>query len=415
MKTKKARKISFQDEVLIAMIAGAIVGFIVGPKISVIKIVGDVFLRMLRMAIVPMILCNVIVAIAKIGDLKKLGSFGIKMLALFMGTTLVSTTIGLVVAKILSPGAGLTLENVEAAELAQTPTFSSIVANMFPVNIMQSMAEGNMLQVIVFAIFAGVTILVLKEADRDRITGIFAVLARYFTTILRVVMFFLPIGVFALMAVTAGMYGTKIIGPIGKYIVAIYVGLAMHVLLTYFGLYTVFTRKNPFTLVKNTRAIWTTSLSTCSTAVTLPVSMETSKRDLGLREDIVDFVLPVGATMNMDGNGLWFGVLAIFVFQMLGLPVSIPQLFTAVLLGVLMTLGSPGIPGGIFVASTVFLTTLGVPAEVIGAVVALLAGIFRIMDMGITTVNVFGSVVVASVLNAIESRAKKIIKHSFNG
>ena len=100
---------------------------------------------------------------------------------------------------------------------------------------------------------------------------------------------------------------------------------------------------------------------------------------------------------------------------MLGLPVSIPQLFTAVLLGVLMTLGSPGIPGGIFVASTVFLTTLGVPAEVIGAVVALLAGIFRIMDMGITTVNVFGSVVVASVLNAIESRAKKIIKHSFNG
>lgn len=405
METKKRRKISLSNKVIIGMIAGAIVGFIVGPKISAIGIVGDVFLRMLRMAIVPLIFFNVIVAIGGMGDLKKLGSYGLKLIVLFMGTTIASTTIGLITARVIRPDAGAILGNLPAAgAIPAAPTVSSVILGMFPTNIMQAMSEANMLQVIVFAIFAGIAILLLKESDRNRVTGMFEVVSRFIMAILRVVMEFLPYGVFALMAVTTGTYGLKVIGPLSMFIVTIYVGLILHWVITYFGLYYAFTKKNPLTFVKRAKPIWITSIATCSTAATMPVSIKTCEEELGLKKDIVGLTIPIGATMNMDANGLWFGVLAIFVAGLVGVHLSLSQQFVAVFLGVLMTLGSPGIPGGIVVASAIFLTALGLPIQVIG----LLAGILRIMDMGLTTTNVMGTVFCAAILDAIESKRKRV-------
>lgn len=388
------------------MIAGAIIGFFVGPKIELIQFIGDIFLRALQMAVVPLIFFSVITAIASMGDIKRLGVIGSKLLVLFMSTTLAASAIGLIVGKLIQPGKGLILKDLpEVAKVEQAPTFSTVITEMFPKNIIQSMSEANILQVIVFAIFSGIAILMLNENDRNRINGIFQTLNRFVMKILHIVLALSPYGVFALMAVTAGKYGTSVIGPLTKFIGSIYLGLSLHLILVYFVLYFVFTKKNPFQFFKKISSVWITSSTTCSSKATIPVSIKACEDDLKLPKDVVGLTIPLGASMNMDGNGLWFGVVAVFVAQLTGLEMSLTEQVVAVLLGVLMTLGSPGIPGGIFVATTIFLTTLGLPIEVIG----LLAGIFRIMDMGITTINVVGSVVVAAIVGDKQIKKEKTI------
>ncbi|MGE5593710.1 MAG: dicarboxylate/amino acid:cation symporter [Betaproteobacteria bacterium] len=398
------KRMSLSNQIFLGMLIGIVAGLLIGPRIAVIQPIGDIFLNMIRMAIVPLLYFNVAAGVASMGDLRKLGRVGAKLAVFFLGTTAISTAIGVVVARLVRPGAGLVLSDVpQVTQLGQMPSFFDVLMGVFPVNVIQSMAQANMLQVIVFAIFSGVAILMLDPGDRDRLTGIFKLGSRLVLTVVKIVMLFSPIGVGALIAVTAGKYGASIFGPMAKFIGTVYAGLSLHVLLCYLPLVYFVVRIKPWEFIKRSMPVWMTSLSTCSTAATLPVSMRTAEEDFGFPKSITDFVIPVGATMNMDGNGLWFGVVAIFVTQIMGIEMSISQQVTAVFLGVAMTLGSPGIPGGIFVATTAFLTALGLPVEVVG----LLTGIFRIMDMGITTVNVIGSFVGAGVISAIEKLFKR--------
>lgn len=400
---KEKKKISLANKILIGMILGAITGLIVGPSISAISFIGDIFLRLLRMAVVPLIFANVVLAVAGMGDLTRLGKIGIRLIILFLVTTFISGSIGLMVAMVIRPGVGFVMGEASEVAEAVAPTFQSTLLAFFPTNILESFATGNMLQVITFAIFSGIAILLLSEDDQKKMLDAFGLVSRYIMSVLKFCMGFTPYGVFALMADTTGTYGASIFGPLGKFIVVIYVGLILHAILAYGGIYLASTGKNPFTFYKKIAPVWTTSLATCSTAATMPVSIRVCNEELNLKKDISGFVIPVGATMNMDGNGLWFGAVAVFVSQVMGLDMSMYEMFMAVFTGVLMTLGSPGIPGGIFVATTIFLTSLGLPIEFVG----LLGGIFRIMDMGITTINVVGSVVVAAVLDAIEKKSDK--------
>ena len=319
---------------------------------------------------------------------------------IFLGTTILAATVGLLTALVINPGFGF--EMTEMGEVAEqtAPTVADIFLNFFGTNIIGSMAEGTMLHIISFAIISGIGIMFMKEEDQTKLLDGFGLISRYIMSFLRLVMKFTPVGVFCLMANTTGKYGTDVLGPLGKFILTIYVGLAIHAFVVYGGLYAIGTRKNPFTFWKTIAPVWTTSFSTCSTAATMPVSMRTCEEGLHLRKEVSDLTIPLGANMNMDGNGLWYGVVAIFVAEVVGMDMSIGTMAVAILTGVLMTLGSPGIPGGIIVATTIFLQTMGMPIEF----VALLTGIFSIMDMGITTVNCVGSVVVAAVVSASEER-----------
>lgn len=401
LKKQKKKKISLSTKTLVGMILGAIIGYYVGPKIVMIEFIGEIFLRTLQMAVVPLIFFSVATAIASMGDLKRLGAIGSKLIVIFMSTTLAASAIGLFVGNIVKPGKGLVLTDLPPVDkVEEAPTFSGVVTEMFPTNIIEAAAAGNILQVIAFAIFTGIAILMLKETDRDKITNIFETVNKLIMKILNIVLEISPYGVFALMAVTAGKYGASVIGPLTKFMGTIYIGLILHVLLVYFVLYFIFVKKNPFTFFKKISPVWITSFTTCSTKATMPISIQTCEDDLKLPRDVVGLTIPVGASMNMDGNALWFGVVAVFVAQLTGFDMTIGEQVVAVLLGVLMTLGSPGIPGGIFVATAVFLTSLGMPVEIIG----LLAGIFRIMDMGITTINVIGSVVAAAVVGNKDKR-----------
>lgn len=410
MEKKTRKKISLSTKTLVGMVLGAIIGYFVGPRIVMIEFVGEIFLRTLQMAVVPLIFFSVATAIASMGDLKRLGAIGSKLIVIFMSTTLVASAIGLLVANFIKPGKGLILTDLPPVdEVEQAPTFSSVVTEMFPRNIIESAADGNILQVIAFAIFTGIAILMLKEADRKKISSMFETVNKLIMKILNIVLEISPYGVFALMAVTAGKYGTSVIGPLTKFIGTIYVGLFLHVILIYFLLYFIFVKKSPFKFFRKISPVWITSFTTCSTKATMPVSIQTCEEDLKLPKDVVGLTIPVGASMNMDGNALWFGVVAVFVAQLTGIEMSIGAQLMAVLMGVLMTLGSPGIPGGIFVATTIFLTSLGMPIEIIG----LLAGIFRVMDMGITTINVIGSVVAAAIIGNKDKR--KNMKHLRKG
>lgn len=396
----KVKKLGFATKVLLGLILGAVCGMLVGPQIQCIEFIGTIFLRLLRCCVVPLIFCNIVLAVAGMGDVKRLGRIGVKLIVIFLGTTILAATVGLLTALVINPGFGF--EMTEMGEVAEqtAPTVADIFLNFFGTNIIGSMAEGTMLHIISFAIISGIGIMFMKEEDQTKLLDGFGLISRYIMSFLRLVMKFTPVGVFCLMANTTGKYGTDVLGPLGKFILTIYVGRAIHAFVVYGGLYAIGTRKNPFTFWKTIAPVWTTSFSTCSTAATMPVSMRTCEEGLHLRKEVSDLTIPLGANMNMDGNGLWYGVVAIFVAGVVGMDMSIGTMAVAILTGVLMTLGSPGIPGGIIVATTIFLQTMGMPIEF----VALLTGIFSIMDMGITTVNCVGSVVVAAVVSASEER-----------
>jgi Na+/H+-dicarboxylate symporter len=388
-------KMSLATQTFFGMVAGGVVGFAVGPDIVAIQFIGDIFLRLLQMAIVPLVYVSVTSAIANMGDISRLGRIGGKTILLFLATAFSAAIFGIIIGRLISPGIWLVLTDLPPVKaLAETPSVSKILIGMVPTNFMQAMAEANLLQVILFAFFSGIAILMLQENDRQRVHNAFDVLFKFIMKILNLVIMTSPIGVFGLMAITAGKYGAQVVGPLTKFIAALYIGWALHLVLFLFVIYFVFTKKNPWTFFKNISQIWITSFSTCSTKATMPIAMETCENKVGISKDIVGFAIPLGASTNMDGSALWYGVVAIFVSQLVGIDMSISQQIMAVFVGVLMTMGSTGIPGGTFVTTAVFLNVMGLPLEVMG----LLGGIYRLVDMGLTTINVLGTVFVTAII-----------------
>ncbi|MHC1758056.1 MAG: dicarboxylate/amino acid:cation symporter [Negativicutes bacterium] len=397
-------RVSLANRTLLALLLGGVVGLLIGPSIAAIQIVGDVFLKLLQMALVPLIFFSVISAIANIGDISRLSRIGGKAIVLFVLTSTSAAALGVVISRLIGPGTGLILKDLPPVKtLADNPDVSKTVLALIPGNIIQALAEGNMIQIIVFAVFAGVAIILSPESEREKVTAIFNTLFQFIMKILSVIIELSPYGVFALTAVTAGKYGPQVIGPLSRFIVTIYAGIFAQLLLVLFVLYFIFVRQNPITFFKTISPIWITSLSTCSTRATMPVSIKTSEQELGLPKELVGFTIPLGASANMNGNALWYSSVAVFVSQLVGIDLTFSQQVLVVALSVLMTIGSPGIPGGIIVLTAVFLKSLGLPIEVIG----LLAGIFRILDMGLTTLNVLGTIFVTTILARFEPTAEK--------
>jgi Na+/H+-dicarboxylate symporter len=207
-----------------------------------------------------------------------------------------------------------------------------------------------------------------------------------------------PYGIAALAAVTVGKYGPSIFGPLAKFVGAIYLACTFQVLLVYFVLLYLFVRITPFEFIRRTVPIWVTAATTCSSQASVPVEFETCEKRLGLPERIYNFSIPMGATMNQDGNAIFFGALALFTAQIAGIPVTFGDVVQITFLGVVLCLGSPGIPGGIFIASTIFLTALGYPLEIL----AMIMGIFRLVDIACTTMNVEGDIVGTMIVSSWE-------------
>jgi Na+/H+-dicarboxylate symporter len=401
---------SLGTKILIGMVIGLIIGLVldasmagnkeVATKITVVfQTVGDLFMRMLRMGVVPLIFFNIVYGIAQMDDAAGFGKVGVKLLIYYIATMLTATIFGLLAGFIVDPGLSVTVPaGATAPKPAVPPTVASAVLDFLPTNGLEAMATTKLLQVVMFAIFLGLAILQLPQEEKKRVCGWFSTLAKMMISLIMLVMNFAPYGIAALTAVSVAKFGSSVFGAMARFTVGAYLAMALQMALVYFTLLFVFAKIRPFEFLKRTMPIWMTSIATCSSQATLAVEMEVCQNKLGLPPKIVGFAQPLGATMNMDGNAMWMGILAVFTVQVYGLPLDFMELLKIVFLGTIMVMGSPGIPGGIFIASTIFLTAMGYPLEGI----ALLMGIFRIIDYGQTTMNILGDVVGTFIVSSME-------------
>jgi len=390
-------------KILIGMICGVIVGSIMGPNAEMLKPIGTLFINAIKMLIVPLVFFSLIVGITSMQDTKKMGRIGLKAIILYMGTTAVAISIGLGLAAILTPGEGLNMvaSNVDSVG-KDAPALIHTLLNMIPKNPVGALAAGNILQIIVFAIGLGVSLaLIGKKADPA--IKLFESLAEAMYKLTELVMKLAPYGVFGLMAWVSGKYGLEVLWPLIKVIAVVFIGSVIHITLFYTGLISVLGRLNPIRYLKAITNPAAVAFTTTSSSGTLPATIKSAREEMGVSKGVASFVLPLGATINMDGTALYQGVCALFIAQAFGIDLAASDYITIILTATLASIGTAGVPGAGLIMLSLVLTTVGLPIEGL----AIIAGIDRILDMARTTVNVCGDMMVSLLVAKSENELDK--------
>jgi len=396
------KKMKLTTKIFIGLAAGIVTGLLLGsnPEIAntYIKPFGTLFINMIKMLIVPLVFSSLVVGAASIGDIKTLGRIGAKTLSYYLLTTAFAVTIGLVLAKVLVPGAGLSIPVVGEMAAKDAPALVDTLLNIIPKNPLKGMVEGNMLQIITFALFMGIGATSLPEDKARPFISFCESLAEIMYKITGFIMGLAPIGVFALITPVVASNGTAVLIPLIKVIGAVYLGCLLQTLFVYSTTIKLFTRVSPAKFIKGILPAGATAFSTSSSSGTLPVSIKCVKENLGVSDRIASFVLPLGATINMGGTSLYQGVCALFVAQVYGIDLTMAQIGTIVVTATLGAIGTAGVPGGGLIMLSIVLSSVGLPLEGL----TLIAGIDRLLDMARTSVNVIGDIAAATVVAASE-------------
>ncbi|SDJ77598.1 dicarboxylate/amino acid:cation symporter [Salimicrobium halophilum] len=392
-------------QIFLAFFLAIILGAIVGPDIKVVQPLGDLFLRLIKFIIVPLVLSSLVVGVSSTGNLKELGNLSLKTVSFYMVTTAVAISIGLMSGNIFSPGTGVDINVPESqqVEAQETPGIKETLLNIVPTNPIAALTDGNMLQVIFFAIFLGIGITMLGEKART-LYQLFDQLAEVMYKITGIVMRFAPIGIFGLIAPTVGEYGLSVLWPLLKVILALLLGSLVHVLIVYSFSVKVFGKMNPLTFFRELIPVIMVAFSTSSSSGTLPMTIKYSEEKLRVPRKISSFVLPLGATINMNGTALYQGVCVLFVAQYFGMELSFVDQLTVVLTATLASIGTAGVPSAGLIMLSMVMASIGLPLEGI----ALLAGIDRILDMIRTSVNVLGDATAAVVVSSSERNTPSV-------
>ena len=392
-------KVKLLPMILIAFVLAVILGLVFGPAIDVIAPLGDLFLRLIKFIIAPLILATLVVGIASTGDPKQLGRIGIKTIAYYLLTSAVAVTISLAFAFLIAPGEGLTISVPETTtEIAETGGVVATLLNIIPENPFAALAAGNVLQIIFFAIFIGLAITLVGKPAQP-VYRFFEGFAEVMYKITAIIMWVAPIGVLGLVAPVVGQYGLAVLLPLMKVILAVAIACIFHAVLVYSLAVKGFAKISPLQFFKGIAPAATVAFSTCSSSGTLPVTLKNTQENLGVSRKISSFVLPLGATLNMDGTAIYQGVAVVFIAQFYGLELSLLQLVTVVLTTVLASIGAAGVPGAGVIMLAMVLSAANMPLEGI----ALVAGIDRILDMFRTSLNVVGDASAAVVIGATEN------------
>jgi Na+/H+-dicarboxylate symporter len=381
-------------KILIGLVLGIASGLVLGERASHLKPAGDLFINALKMLIIPLVFSSLVVGITSMSDMKKLGRVGLKTIMYFLGTTAAAVTIGLIVAALFRPGTGVTLQQGGTVNPVEAPGMVETLVSLVPANPVQAFASGNILQVIVFALFFGLAINLTGEKGRP-IAGFLESLAEVMYRLTGMVMEFAPYGIFALIAWVAGAYGLTVLLPLMKVILVFYLGCFLHIVFIFGGMVATIGKLNPIRFFQGSFDAQMVAFSTTSSSGTLPVSLRCTQKNLGVSESISSFVLPMGATLNMNGTAIYEGVCALFVAQLYGISLSMTQYVAIVVSSCLAAIGTAGVPGAGMIMLSLVLSSVGLPLEG----VALIAGIDRILDMGRTSLNVTGDIM-SSVLIA---------------
>lgn len=393
-------KMNLVTQIFIAFVIAIALGLIFGEAVHILEPLGELFLRLVKFIIAPLIISTLVVGVASTGDPKQLGRMGVKTISYYMMTTAIAIVIGLGVAFLISPGKGVDItvsqEATEEFTNETAPSTIETLLNIIPENPFNALSEANILQIIFFALFIGLAItLVGKKAEP--VFAFFDGFAEIMFKITAIVMKVAPIGVLGLVAPVIGEYGINVLMPLAKVIFAVLIACILHIAIVYSLSVKTFAKMSPLKFIKGMSGAIMIALSTASSAGTLPETIR-NVEDLGVSNKISSFVLPLGATINMDGTAIYQGVSVVFIAQFYGLDLSLTQLLTVVLTTVLSSVGTAGVPGAGLIMLTMVLGSVGLPLEGI----ALIAGIDRILDMLRTTLNITGDASAAVVVAGTE-------------
>ncbi|GIO26545.1 dicarboxylate/amino acid:cation symporter [Ornithinibacillus bavariensis] len=397
-------KKSYLWQILAAFVLAIIVGLLLGERATYVQPLGDLFLRLIKFIIVPLILATIIIGVTNAGDMKKLSRLGGKTIAFYLATSVIAVAIGLVVAILVSPGTGVDVElKEENIPSVETQSVIDTLLNIIPTNPVESLATANVLQIIFFAIFLGIGITLVGDKARP-VERFFHGLAEIMYKITGVVMTLVPLGIFGLLTPIVGQYGLDVLMPLMKLILAVLIASILHVAVIYSIALKTLGKMNPLHFFKGILPAATVAFTTCSSSGTLPVTMKNTQENLGVSKETTSFVLPLGATINMDGTAIYQGIAVVFTAQYFGTSLSLGQLVIVALVATLASIGAAGVPGAGMVMLTMTLAAVNLPLEAI----ALVAGIDRILDMIRTTVNIMGDAAASVVVEQSERNAEQI-------
>ena len=391
----KAR-ISLPTQMAIGMGLGIIAGMLFPDMGSTFKPLGQLFINLIRMVVVPLVLCTIVAGSASVGDINKLGRVASKTLIYYFGTTAIAVVLGLVFANIFNPGEGLNIatEGLKAKS-ATPPKMVDVFLNIIPLNPIDAMGKGNMLQVIFFAMLFGFGLSAVGERGKT-VYAFFDGAAETMIKVTNMVMIYAPVGVFGLIAFTVSKHGADVLLPLIKVIGVMYIACVVHVFVCYLPLVKV-SGLSVGHFFKVLSAPLMIAFTTCSSAAALATNLIQCQK-LGASKPVASFSLPLGNTINMDGTAVYMGVVAIFVAEIYGIPMPFDKQFQVLATGILASIGSVGVPGAGLIMSTIVFTQVGIPLEGI----AIIAGIDRVMDMARTTMNVLGDATGAIVVSKWE-------------
>lgn len=387
------RRLSLGWKILIFMAFGIFAGIVFGERARVVQPIGDLFIRLLMMASLPLVFFNLLAGLTTMTEIRTLGRVGGKILIFFLFTGITATFASIVIVSLLQPGAGMTLTGEAKDSYGQAPGLSDVLLNLVPENVFAAFSTGQITQVVVFAIFLGITTLLLDEKQREPLRKGFNLAAELFRKLVVLLLAFAPFGIAALAASTVGQHGAKIFGPLALFIVAVWSGHAV-VFILYLVLLFLLARRSPFVFLKQTGSLYATAAATCSSLASLVVSLEIAEKTLRLPKYIYSFVLPFGAQINKDGTCVMLVAVLLFTAQAAGVQFAPTTYVTIVLMSLILTAGSAGIPGGGFVIALVFVQAFNLPLEI----AVIVGGIYRLVDIGNTIINTMGDLVGATIV-----------------
>ena len=407
-KAKKSKKLGLTTKIFVGLILGAIVGILMHYVVpsgyvkdtvlvnGVFYVVGNGFLRLMQMLVVPLVFCSLVCGSAAIGDTKTLGKVGVKTLIFYLCTTALAVAVALSLANVIDPGIGLNMEAIVAADTATVATdvsFADTLLNIIPKNPIQGIANGEMLQIIFFAMVVGIILAKLGEKT-SAVFNFFTQFNDIMMEMTMMVMSLAPFGVFCLIAKTFSGIGFDAFIPLLKYMISVLIALGIQCFGVYMIMLVLFTRLNPVKFIKKFFPVMAFAFSTATSNATIPLSIETLGEKMGVSRRISSFTIPLGATINMDGTAIMQGVAVVFAAQAFGIDLGIQEYLMVIATATLASIGTAGVPGvGLITLSMVF-NSVGLPLEGI----TLIMGIDRILDMTRTAVNITGDAVCTTVV-----------------
>lgn len=385
-------------QILLGMIVGSGLGAVFGERVVVVQPVGDLFIRLLILAAVPLVFFNLLAGLTALSDVRTFGRLAGKIVGYFVVTDLIALSLGLLSMAILRPGIGMELAGEVVEEVGAVPSLVDVLLGMVPSNVFQSFAEGNVVQLVIVSVLLGIATLSLVGPARERLSTAYGDLAALFRRLVDLILITAPFGIGALMAVTVGRYGTELIGPMTRFLLGVYAGQLI-VFAGYMLLLRFFTNRRPLQFLRETGPLWATTAATTSSLASLSVGLEIAE-EIRLPRPVFSFTLPLGAQLNKDGTSVMLGAVLMFTAQAAGVSFSPGAFVTILLIGLLLSEGSGGIPGGGFVIALIYVQAFNLPIEV----AAIVGGIYRLVDMGNTTINVMGDMVGTSLVAHTEAQ-----------